>query len=220
MNRITVNAVRQWMQDIDATDRTIARLMPAVRVIALAGCQEHFQQQRGPDGEPWPRLAHPRPDGSARVLQDTGRLMRSITGSVSARVLTLVASHPAANLMQYGGTIVPRRVKWLTIPVTKQAKRVGSPGRGRWKGPLFFRLFSGSAAGLFQPRKKGEPVLQYVLKKRVLIRKRQFVGFSEPTLRKIDRHLCEGMVTAVMRPFTANGTRPLTSGASWTGGTT
>lgn len=108
------------------------------RMLLIAETKKCFDEGRGPDGEVWLPVKHPRVRGSGTPapLRDTGILMASVTANGAkdhvdreeGSTLVFGTSAVQANLMQYGGTVYPRN-KFLTIPVSIEAKRAGSPLR-------------------------------------------------------------------------------------------
>lgn len=78
---------------------------------------------------------------------------------------------PYARIHEFGGTITPKNVQWLTIP-TKPFKNLtarGVPG-------LFFVQKSANKAFLFQKRGSGAPVLAFNLRKSVDIPPRPYLA--------------------------------------------
>ncbi len=137
--------------------------------IGRADIKRRFQTGTAPDGSAWRPLKYSRPSGAGKPLQDTGRLMASIQGRHTATELVWFTAEAAAGLMHYGGTIVPRRAKFLAIPLTREAKRAGSPRRlrGTKVVPLFARLTGGRMVGHF------------LLCKKAVVPARPFMGLSE-----------------------------------------
>lgn len=171
---------------------TVRDCMPQLKVMAVAGAKDHFTQQRGPDGKPWAPLSHPRPNGGDKVLRDRGLMMASISASVTEVGLKLSASSPGANLMNFGGTVKPKKGKFLSIPLTKDAKRAG--GARNFPRPLFAvgvvsgNVFLGESKG---KGKRQTVVYHYVLVKSVTVPARLFIGFSQETLNKMTRLLLD-----------------------------
>lgn len=84
-----------------------------------------------------------------------------------------------ARIHDLGGVIRPKRVKFLTIPMTPSARRAGSPRRFRSK--LFYRPW-----GFVDKRGK----TQYVFKKQVQIFPRFYATKArEQTIRAVRRYL-------------------------------
>lgn len=156
-----------------------------LEVTALSGAKDFFTNSVGPDGKPWEPLAHPRPNGGAKPLQDKGLLKASMSAMVTEEGLRLSASSPGANVHQFGATLKPTKAKHLSIPLTKEAKRVG--GARHFPRKLF--PMTGPRATVLAERtgkgKRAKVVVHYVLKEQVTVHKREFVGFSAATLDKI-----------------------------------
>lgn len=199
LNRLTENLNR-----MGALGVIIASVSRALRVIAVGGVREGFQTKTDPDGRPWRRLAHARPDGSTEQLQDSGRLKASVKAEVSARQLILLASHPGANLHQYGGTVTPKAGKFLAIPVTREAKRAGRPRNFR---QLMYARMSGdkSSGVLIGAGRRGDSqTVQFVLVKSVTVPARVYLGFSRKTLDKIETVIADAVSAWLASPWQAN----------------
>jgi phage gpG-like protein len=197
-------------------DATIRQAMPVLKVLAVAGYKQHFQRQAGPDGRPWAQLARPRVSGGGMILTDLGRLAAAGKAESDGNTLVLKVSHPAARVHQFGADIKPKKGKYLTIPLTKEAKRVGSPRQNHFPRPLFVvevdgvpYLCENKSSG--RGRKKTETlVFQYMLVKGVRIPQRLFVGFSRETLGKIDRAVADTAAdnaVALFEPKSADWSR-------------
>jgi phage gpG-like protein len=91
-------------------------------------------------------------------LRDTGVLMNANSSVIDGAKLTVFNNLDYARLQNSGGTIVPVRGKFLTIPATREAKRTGSPRQ--FPRPLRAIVFKGGMSGLLvekNPRKaKGD----------------------------------------------------------------
>lgn len=66
--------------------------------------------------------------GGGKALYDTGRLARSLTRRprVAENSVTVGSNLAQARLLQFGGTVVPKRAKHLTQPLTREAARTQS----------------------------------------------------------------------------------------------
>lgn len=176
----------------------LAAVMPAVRVLAIAGVREHFQTQTAPDGKKWKALRHGRVGGGGGPLNDTGRLKASVGATIDRDRLLLTASHPGANLHQFGGVVRPKRAKMLAIPVTKEAKRIGSPRQNKFPRPLFVHA-KGDRAVLAEAASDGTLTVHYVLRRSVTVPARPFLGFSERTQAKIDKLVQDRVVAWILK---------------------
>jgi hypothetical protein len=181
-----------------------------LKLIAVSGAREHFQTGVGPDGKPWKPLAHDRPEGAGRPLLDKGLLaasMRASTNQTGETLnLDLTASHPGATLQQFGGIVKPVRGEWLSIPVTVEAKRTGSPRR--FPRGLFFVLAKSPETGLLcEVGADGNIKVQYVLKHSVSVSARMFVGFSQKTQDKITRLAADKYAEIVARRLQDAGSK-------------
>jgi phage gpG-like protein len=164
------------------------RAAKALPALAVAGYRRGFAEQRSPDGTPWPPPKW-RPGGQA--LLDTGHLRASGTAAVVGDTLVLSTTAPGAALLHFGGEVVAKG-KALAIPVSRESRRVGSPLR--FPGPPLVYL----------PDRKGDPskrgklaqitfrgrgkqsravvTVHYILRRRVVVPSRPFVGFSAETI--------------------------------------
>ncbi len=168
----------------------------ACEQLAVAGARRHFTNGRGPDGAPWPPLARPRPGGGSAPLRDRDLLMASLSAAWAGDTLALSASGPGAALHQYGGT-VHARGRFLTIPVTREARAAG--GAARFPRPL--RLVrTGPRTGLLvEKRAGGRARVQYVCVPSVTVPARPFVGFSPGTVAAMSDVLAADRAAAVAR---------------------
>lgn len=182
-------------------EQAMQSAMKAMSVIAVSGVKKCFSDQQSPEGVPWLPLAHTRPNGGNKVLRDKGLLAASISCMVTEQELTLQASHPGAAIHQFGGTIRATKSKYLSIPITKESKRVGSPRR--FPRSLFFMACKSGQGGVLAERvgKKGRITIQYVLKDHVDIPARPYLGFSDATLDKIQRIMSEVLQDAILSPY-------------------
>ncbi len=141
----------------------------------VSDVKRRFLTATSPDGMRWRPLRFKRPRGGDRPLQDTGRLMASITGKSSPTEIVVGTAHPSAGLHQFGGVVKPKKGKYLAIPLTKEAQRAGSPRRmkGSKKVPLFARRVEGQLVGHF------------LLVKKAVIPARPFLGISKEAERVV-----------------------------------
>lgn len=187
MNTVNLADVAAAFARRPVPTEVIASVMPQIRMLAVAGVKEHFQRGQSPDGTVWLKLKHPRPDGGDRPLEDKGRLKASVRAESQGADLLLTASTPYANLHQFGGVVRPKRAKMLAIPITKEAKRVGSPRANRFPRPLFVLAKEDGPPTLAESLTDGTVRVHYVLRREVRIPPRPFLGFSRATQEKIER---------------------------------
>lgn len=167
------------------------RLGRSLEVMAVAGYKDHFFKQTAPDGTPWPGLKYQRPRGGNRALLDTGRLVNSGLAKAGDDEVALSATAPGAALQQFGGTVRPVSAKALAIPVTAEAMRFGPrrfpgpplvylPGRKANpddRGKLAQITFKGRGR-----KSKAVVTVHYLLRAKVVVPARVFVGFSAATV--------------------------------------
>lgn len=176
-------------------------MMKPLSIIALGGMRQHFVDQRGPDGKPWAKLAHPRPDGGDQVLRDKGTMYNALGCVISGERLILVLSHPGANVHNFGAVLTPKKARALAIPLTREAKRVGSPKRNAFPRPLFVIVSQKKKAFLAERVTGGSLVLHYILLKSVKIPQRLIVGFSDKTLDKMSDFAAGRLMDKVQAAF-------------------
>lgn len=136
---VTFDQLAQWAGKT-AAELANLNYQPALkkcRTLIVADVKENFQGSHGPDGTPWPALAHPRPNskGADKPLLNTGLLRASVTAaggqghyeSIGANRLIFGTNLDYASTHQEGATITPKNAKNLAIPLTKEAARAGSP---------------------------------------------------------------------------------------------
>jgi phage gpG-like protein len=164
----------------DAVGRQIAAVL-------VDDARRRFATSTDPGGRAWKPLKHKRPNGGDKPLLDTGLLRASVQAKPTATGAVVYSNLPQAFLHEYGGTVKPTRGKYIAIPLTREAKRAGSPRR--FKGELKFRPIRGRVAKgvLYQPakRKGGKPVDQYLLVTQTVVPARPFLAPSATALRAI-----------------------------------
>lgn len=168
----------------DLERKVLASCMSAIRVMSVSGARQGLSDGTDIHGKPFAPLKHARPEGAGKPLQDKGLLAASLSASVTESEVTLSANSPGAGLQNYGGTVYPTKAKRLAIPVTVEAKRVGSPG-GRFPRPLFVLSTKSATTGLLAENVGGKIVVHYVLVKSVTVPARQYLGWSAQTLARI-----------------------------------
>jgi len=108
--------------------RDFAPIWPQLAQMAVSDSKKNITEGHGPNGETWPALAHGRVGQTGALpLRDNGLLLASINGLGKEDGLTVGSHMIYAPVQHYGGTIVPKRSKFLSIPLTIEAKRSGGP---------------------------------------------------------------------------------------------
>jgi hypothetical protein len=134
MITISVNAN---LDQLAAAGRTLSDLRPLLVVLqrrAVNAVKEHFLvRNREPNSMGWPK----RNFWSREGRDNTG------AGAVTADSAEVVVASAAIAHKLSGGTITPKRGKFLAIPLTAEAYKAGSPREG-------------NMPGLFLVRRKGE----------------------------------------------------------------
>lgn len=176
------------------------------RVIAMlmaADFKRNIAEGHGPDGTPYPPLAHARPSGGSGIpLRNNGLLLASLGPGGAKHVERIDAtSVEAGTAMEYaqthqeGATIRPVKGKALAIPLTREAARAGTARD--FPGQLF--VVKGRDNAFLAERKErvrrgktvGEIIRHYVLTDEVTIPERPFVGWSERLLGQVGNVVAE-----------------------------
>jgi phage gpG-like protein len=189
----------------ESARRIVEPLLKRISIVAISGVKEHFAQSVSPEGIPWLPLAKPRIDGSSKPLRDQGRLMGSIIARVETDRLLLQSNSPSAPVHQFGATIRPKTGHALTIPLTAEAKRVGSPRQNHFPRPLFVYTNHDSGHAFLAESQGGKLVLNYLLVKESVIPARPFLGYSQRTLEKIEKMIADQCVSLVLAIFGDKG---------------
>lgn len=131
---------------IEVTDREAAQglgriaaaggdLRPTLRAIGarlVANTLQRFEDQRGPDGVPWKRSRRA-VQQNGQTLVDTGRLRTSITFRAADASVEVGTNVVYAAIHQFGGTIRPKKGKFLKFRVPgggfRQVRSVTLPAR-------------------------------------------------------------------------------------------
>jgi phage gpG-like protein len=176
--------------------------------IALASDMKgHFDRSASPDGSPWAPIG-PRPQGGDKPLLNTGKLRASITGQAETDGASAGTNAIQANLMNAGGTIRPVKAKALSIPITREAVRAGSPRvfprklvliKSQKGNVLLVETAPKTKTGKIKKRKQtagekslaarfdggAEFVVHYVLVPSVTIKARPFNGFTAEAIEDV-----------------------------------
>lgn len=172
-----------------------------IAAVLVADTRRRFVTGTDPGGRKWLPLKRKRPDGGDKPLLDTGLLRASVQAEPTPTGVVLFSALKYSRLHQDGGTVRARAGKYLAIPLTREAKRAGSPRRFRAK--LSFRPFRRKRTGgvLYSPpRSKGEePTDQYILVPSYRVPARPFLGASEQAMRVIDDIVAEATAKALPR---------------------
>lgn len=135
-----------------------------------------------------------------RTLRDRGQLMASFSSRASEDQTVVGTNHVGARLNQFGGTIRPKKGKWLWIPAGARTRRLqrrygfsatqviqGLKGDG-YKVWMVSKKKTG---GAFMAQKgMGKPFALFILKKSVTVPARPFLFVSDE-----DRRILGEMLT-------------------------
>jgi phage gpG-like protein len=152
-------------------------------VLMQSETKRNFAESHAPDGTPWAPI-QPRVRGGSLPLRDTGLLGASVTGpgkghveQITHRELIYGTNLDRAAIHQYGGVIRPKNAQALSIPLTKEAVRAGSPRN--FPRPLGMVKRPGHPPLLVENQGDKKSVFHYVLLKSVTIIARPFLGFGK-----------------------------------------
>lgn len=178
------------------------QLDKALKFIEIASRSEHLQRfNKGvaPDGTPWVPLRFPRVNskGADKPLLDTGVLRASVVVKADKNSVIASSNHISAGVHQFGATIVPKKAKFLTIPLTKEARYAGSPRR--FKRPLHFRMSKGKGKGVAGEQIGNRFVAHFALVKSVTVPARPFLGFSKELIALAEEAIAD-IVNRAMDP--------------------
>lgn len=81
-------------------------LYDAIGLSLVTSTQRRFEQERGPDGSPWPPSIRAQLEGG-RTLFETGRLSNSITHEATDQGVAVGTNVLYGAIHQFGGTIRP-----------------------------------------------------------------------------------------------------------------
>jgi len=203
---VTHMSLEEFIRHNDERLRTLGAIsfrepLRQCQLLIRADALENFSGLHDPDGKAWKPLAHNRirNKGDGKPLRDTGLLMASVTATARARgsineltdtYLVVGTNVEYARLHQEGGTVTPKNAKMLAIPLTREAARL--EGARDFPRPLFVLSTNGKAF-LAEPNPKGQtkrgkdrpPILHYVLKDKVVIPARPFLGIGAKLLAKM-----------------------------------
>lgn len=190
------------------TQVEVTRVLNVAKQLAVSDVKNNFQKSRAPDGTPWVPLAWPRPSGPGKPLYDTGVLMNSIRATVSGGVLSVFTDVAYAGLHQYGGTIRPVKARKLAIPVTREAKRAGSPRK--MVGLRFATFPSGKGIAYTQQGtgNRASRTVHFVLVDEVTVPARPFLGFSPAFVERLGRLFADELQRAGERQGQTYQMRP------------
>lgn len=181
---------RQQGKELASLD--LRKPFQTVAVLLSAAAKECFARGAAPDGTPWKPLRFPRVSGGSQPLRDTGALMASLSArgakghieQYGRNSLVFGTNLIEARIHQDGGVIKPRNAKKLAIPLTKEARRAGSPRN--FADKLFAKRSKKGNLILAAAAPNGQGVTaQYLLVDQVTIPARPFLGLTPALIEKI-----------------------------------
>ena len=122
-----------------------------------------------------------RKNGGTTLIR-SGKLMNSINYKIEGDKIIIGTNIPYAKIHHFGGTIVPKKAKFLAVPITKAAKAM-SP---RDFSDTFVRN-----GVIFRKTDKGKAEALYVLKKSVTIPARPYLFLNAADKEYIVRRIRE-----------------------------
>jgi phage gpG-like protein len=139
--------------------------------------------------------------GNSKPLRDTGGLLNSIAHQVGSGVVFIGSNHIAARILHDGGTITPKRTRFLAVPLGAETRRFmrmyGHTPRSCIEGmkAAGYKIWVAKGVILAQKGKQGRVRALFVLKTSIRIPSRPFLRLPERSVRIIEQ--------AVMRRLTS-----------------
>jgi phage gpG-like protein len=165
------------------TDAQLRRPLRVCEQLVMSDTKARFGTGTDPDGKPW-RPVKFRVRGAGKPLYDTGRLVASIRARVQGSTLTVGTNLAYAKVHQFGAVITPKKGRYLTIPLSVEAQRAGSPRR--------MNKLHRRGRALFDAKGKAHWALVLSVK----IPARPYLGFGQKVIKQIRdvfrKHLAGG----------------------------
>jgi len=124
-----------------------------------------------------------------KTLADTGRLMNSITYVERGNKVIVGSNVVYASIHQFGGTIKPKKAKYLTVPLTKEARRHSQAlGTRKYLERLKsqgWNVLIPKGRKVILAKKEGKIKALFALKEEVKIPKRTYVYWDEEDEKRI-----------------------------------
>ena len=139
--------------------------------------------------------------GNSKPLRDTGGLLNSIAHRVGSGVVFIGSNHIAARILHDGGTITPKRTRFLAVPLGAEARRFmrtyGHTPRACIEGMKAdgYKVWVAKGVILAQKGKRGRVRALFVLKSKIRIPARQFLRLPERSVRIIERAVMRRLVS-------------------------
>lgn len=189
--------VRMQLRDADV-QAALARLVgslpafgdmsPAMQSMARVlktGAQMRFRSGKAPDGTAWQKSRRAAEEGG-QTLSLTRRLRNSITSNYSRTNAEVGTNVLYAAIHQFGGVIRAKKGPFLSIPVTPQARELGSPTR--WPAGAL-KVWQTEKGQFVMGDDKG--TVHYLLRRQVNMPARPFLGVSAADSNELVRVLQE-----------------------------
>lgn len=164
------------------TQQERQHVLSVAKVIAVAEVKRNIEQGRSPTGASWPPLRFNRIRGGTRPLRDQGLLLASITGRTDDRGVYVGSPLDYAAIHNYGGTIRPKKAKYLAIPVTRAAQLADSP---RNFPQLSFRPVRRQGGKVRGSLISEDGETQYLLVTHVDVPQRRYLGLTRESAKKV-----------------------------------
>lgn len=165
------------------TQRRLESPSPLLRAVAVYGQSQAQERIRTGDFEA-NAPATVAAKGSSSPLVDTGRYLQSITVAYGDTFAAWGSNDIRARLLHDGGTVTPKRAKFLAFPVTRPARRLVRRFGGRGQGSnrkavdglraAGYRVWTkvrpdGSGGAVLYAKGRGDVRVLLVLKKSVTV---------------------------------------------------
>jgi len=138
--------------------------------IGKSSTQMRFRMQVSPDGKPWQKSRRALDEGG-QTLSLSRRLRNSITYEATETGVSWGTNVAYAAMHNFGGVIRAKAGPFLSIPVTPEARRAGSPRN--FEGLKVTQSIKGQFMLVDQ-----NGVVQYLLRAKVTMPQREFLGVN------------------------------------------
>jgi phage gpG-like protein len=155
-----------------------------------------------------------RPGGGqgGKPLRDTQRLLNSLTTSfpqLEGKDITISSNLPYASIHHTGGTIKPVKAKSLSIPLTREARRIGGAGdffrQNSRKNPFIIPGKKEGVAFVVTKGARGGLDFHYMLVKQVVIPARPYLGSGPQDISELETLLVDLVVLEAKRLMAQGG---------------
>ena len=179
------------VQTLDALGRRLAD--PGL--LSTLGSAAVAQVQKNIEAGPWTPNAPLTQDvkRNGKPLRDSGALLASIAFRVDGDHVVIDTNHPAAEILHNGGTITPKRSRFLAIPAGRETRafmrQYGLTPRACIEGMKAsgYSVWVDKSVIMARKGKTGKPRVLFILRRSVTIPARHFLRLPEERVRILER---------------------------------